>query len=316
MAERATGRIMSISLVYHGGALGDFLTTLPAMAAWRRLRPGAHPAEHLVLLGKPAFAALAPHELFDETWDVQSPRFAWLFGDGRPDAGSVDGAVWSALSSVSSALLFSSAGSALSAHLERRGARGIVRQDPFPAAEGGFVAAPVPIIDYHLSLFSGASFSEGERVPVIAPGPASLAVPRHTVALHPGSGSAQKNWPLARFVSLSRLLQGRGLPVTWITGPAEEALPLPAGAAAWRDLPLPQLAAALASCDLYVGNDSGITHLAAAAGCPTVALFGPSDPKVWAPRGKRVRIVSAPQRALELLDEETVFEDCLVLLRG
>jgi ADP-heptose:LPS heptosyltransferase len=52
-----------------------------------------------------------------------------------------------------------------------------------------------------------------------------------------------------------------------------------------RDLPLPQLAAKLAAAALYIGNDSGVTHLAAAAGAPTIALFGPTDPATWAPIG-------------------------------
>ena len=57
------------------------------------------------------------------------------------------------------------------------------------------------------------------------------------------------------------------------------------------NLPLDELAAILKQCDLYVGNDSGITHLAAAVGTPVVALFGPTDHQVWAPRGKSVSIL-------------------------
>jgi len=60
-----------------------------------------------------------------------------------------------------------------------------------------------------------------------------------------------------------------------------------------HDLPLPLLAAILSRCRLYVGNDSGVTHLAAAVGVPTVAIFGPTDPDVWAPRGPGVRVVRA-----------------------
>jgi ADP-heptose:LPS heptosyltransferase len=82
-----------------------------------------------------------------------------------------------------------------------------------------------------------------------------------------------------------------GRRVVWCAGPAEEGLSLPANA---ERLPLGSLVALaerLANAKLYVGNDSGITHLAAAAGCPTVAIFGPTDPRVWAPRGPRVRVV-------------------------
>jgi ADP-heptose:LPS heptosyltransferase len=55
-------------------------------------------------------------------------------------------------------------------------------------------------------------------------------------------------------------------------------------------LELPLLAAILSQCHLFIGNDSGITHLAAALGVPTIALFGPTDPYVWGPRGKKVFI--------------------------
>ena len=57
------------------------------------------------------------------------------------------------------------------------------------------------------------------------------------------------------------------------------------------NLSLNELAAVLRKCDLYVGNDSGVTHLAAAVGIPVVALFGPTDPRVWGPRGDKVLTV-------------------------
>ena len=63
-----------------------------------------------------------------------------------------------------------------------------------------------------------------------------------------------------------------------------------------RDLPLRQLAAVLAEFQLYVGNDSGVTHLAAALGGPAVAaIFGPSDPVIWAPQGDRTIVVTSEQ---------------------
>src|SRR5271170_919840 len=104
---------------------------------------------------------------------------------------------------------------------------------------------------------------------------------RHGAAvIHPFSGSRKKNWPLDRFQELAARL---GEPVRWLAGP-EDVLP---GADRFDDLG--ELAEWLAGARVYIGNDSGITHLAAAAGTPTVALFGPTDPKVWGPRGERVR---------------------------
>jgi ADP-heptose:LPS heptosyltransferase len=77
-----------------------------------------------------------------------------------------------------------------------------------------------------------------------------------------------------------------GIPVQWCAGP-EEALE-----GAVRTANLYDLAGWLRTARVYVGNDSGITHLAAAAGAPVVAIFGPTDPAIWAPRGDRVRVVA------------------------
>jgi len=102
--------------------------------------------------------------------------------------------------------------------------------------------------------------------------------------IHPFSGSARKNWPLENFRALARWLE-KLMPVAWCAGPQE---PL---ADAVRIENLYELACWLAGARLYLGNDSGITHLAAAAGAPVVAIFLVTDPAVWAPRGERVRVV-------------------------
>ena len=94
-------------------------------------------------------------------------------------------------------------------------------------------------------------------------------------------------------------------------GPADEsaAAPLAAlpGAVVARDLPLRVLAGRLAGAGLYLGNDSGVSHLAAAAGAPTLALFGPTDPAVWSPVGPRVETVASPDRTMAGLDVDTVY---------
>jgi heptosyltransferase III len=111
-------------------------------------------------------------------------------------------------------------------------------------------------------------------------------VPRGDFAvIHPFSGSVRKNWPIENFRQMARGLE-RTMPVRWCAGPDDPPL---AGAVHIDDLY--ELACWLAEARLYVGNDSGITHLAAAVGTPVLALFGPSDPAVWAPRGPNVRIV-------------------------
>lgn len=107
--------------------------------------------------------------------------------------------------------------------------------------------------------------------------------------IHPFSGSRRKNWPLEKFRELATQLN---MPVRWCAG-AEESLD-----DAERFTDLYKLACLLASSRIYIGNDSGITHLAAAAGARVIAIFGPTDPIVWAPRGERVAVVSGALGAL------------------
>jgi hypothetical protein len=115
------------------------------------------------------------------------------------------------------------------------------------------------------------------RIPTRPVPPGDFAV------IHPFSGSARKNWSLERYRKLARRL---AMPVRWCAGPEEKLED------AVRIDNLYELACWLATASVYIGNDSGITHLAAAAGVPVVAIFGPTDPAVWAPRGDRVRVVS------------------------
>jgi hypothetical protein len=118
----------------------------------------------------------------------------------------------------------------------------------------------------------------------------SSAAPRDVI-IHPGSGSVRKNWPMDEFVALARELESRRRSVTWSLGPAEEEMCVPGSASVIRPETPAMIAGELAAARLYVGNDSGITHLAAAAGCVTVAVFGLTDPNVWAPRGPNVTVV-------------------------
>ena len=129
------------------------------------------------------------------------------------------------------------------------------------------------------------------------------------VAVHPGSGSPAKNWPGARFADLAAELAG-GRPFLLVEGPADaEAAAVVArvpGAVIARGLAPRVLGALLAEAALYVGNDSGVTHLAAAWGAPTLALFGPTDPTVWSPVGQRVSFVRAKGGVLAGLDVDEV----------
>jgi heptosyltransferase-3 len=126
-------------------------------------------------------------------------------------------------------------------------------------------------------------------LPISSRGIPRVEVPRAPVenfaAIHPFSGSSKKNWPLERFRNVAGLLD---LPVKWSAGPDEKL----EDAVRFDDLY--ELACWLSTARVYVGNDSGITHLAAAVGTPVVAIFLTTDPEIWAPRGPRVTILRDP----------------------
>ncbi|HET8646880.1 MAG TPA: glycosyltransferase family 9 protein, partial [Vicinamibacteria bacterium] len=142
-------------------------------------------------------------------------------------------------------------------------------------------------------------------------GPLLSALPDRFLALHPGSGSPAKNWPPGRYASLARARAG-GRPWLLVEGPADaeaaRSLAGEAGAVRAHGLDARVLGALLARAGLVVGNDSGVTHLAAACGAPTLALFGPTDPLQWAPLGTRVEALRAPGGAMDTLSLEVVLE--------
>jgi heptosyltransferase-3 len=254
-------------LVIRPGAIGDFIVSLPAMACLA--------AESL--------------EVWTATRTVPLVRFAGrvralsstgldLLGVTEPPAGLIE-----ALREFDS--IVSWYGANRSEFRETVAALGL----PFtflsalPATSTGIHAT-----DFYLEQIRGiaacnapcnaADSSDG--IPRI-----ECAVERGDYAvIHPFSGSARKNWPLEKFRALAARLE-RVMPVRWCAG--EDDPPLP-GAVRIDDLY--SLACWLAKARVYIGNDSGITHLAAAVGTPVLALFGPTDPEVWAPRGPQVRV--------------------------
>ncbi|NOZ22627.1 MAG: glycosyltransferase family 9 protein [Planctomycetes bacterium] len=118
--------------------------------------------------------------------------------------------------------------------------------------------------------------------------------PAQTIAIHPGSGGRTKNWPTERFGEIiERIESETDCRVLLTGGPADEEAMAEIGGShpTAENLPLPLLAAILSRCRTYLGNDSGITHIAAAVGAPTVVIFGPTDPDVWGPRGEHVTIL-------------------------
>ncbi len=123
------------------------------------------------------------------------------------------------------------------------------------------------------------------------------------IVIHPFSGNPRKNWPLERFREVAARI-GHVRPIFWCAGPEEQL----EGAERFDNLY--DLASWLARSHLFLGNDSGITHLAAASGTRVVALFGPTDPYVWAPRGESVSVLRKGP-SMGDIDVETVLQAIL-----
>lgn len=128
------------------------------------------------------------------------------------------------------------------------------------------------------------------------------------VAIHPGSGGARKCWPITAFAEVIERLWQHDYSVLLLAGPADAerikylrqhlaAPPEQTMLTILVDAPLLDVAQHLRQCQRYLGNDSGITHLAAMLGIPTVAIFGPSDPTVWRPVGPDVEVIHVAELA-------------------
>jgi heptosyltransferase III len=130
---------------------------------------------------------------------------------------------------------------------------------------------------------------------VQAPTPATPRIdvapqPNRLIWIHPFSGGSKKNWPLDNYHQLAAYLRATGRSVQFFAAPHQAGI-VP-GARIVEDLK--ELASLLSGGQLYIGNDSGITHLAAASGAPTIAIFLNTDPRVWGPRGHIVEVLDNP----------------------
>lgn len=263
-------------LVLRGGALGDFIVTLPALALLRARWPRAR----IELAGNATAAALARNRgLLDAVHPQDEARWAALYAPGPlPETF----AAW-----LGSFDLVLSYWPDPDGELARR----------FPRCGGQtFLSAPAlpsfgPAARHYCRPLETAGFGPGaswysltgNRRPGDRDGP---------VILHPGSGSARKNWPDERWLAL---LADLPRPVTAILGEAEASRWAPrleaAGVTTLVRRPLSELVQHLTTCRHFIGHDSGISHLAAACGAPTLLLFGPTDPAIWAPPVPGVRVL-------------------------
>jgi heptosyltransferase-3 len=288
-------------LVIRGGAIGDFILTLPAIAALRRQFPDAH----LEVLGYPHIAQLAlAGGLVNRVQSIEARALAGFFARGgelAPDLADY----FSEFDLVVSYLYDPDRIFETNVGL-CTGAEFIV--GPHRAEESAKVhAAKVYLRPLErLAIFDADPVP---RLPVAPPSSNSTAL-----ALHPGSGSERKNWPEARWGELLRhLASATDFDLLLVGGEAEgerlqrlaSMLP-PARTRLAQSLPLADLARSLASCHGFAGHDSGISHLAAAVGLPVLVLWGDTAEEVWRPPSEKVIVLRHPDGLARLPVAEVV----------
>jgi ADP-heptose:LPS heptosyltransferase len=291
------------TLIIHPGAIGDTLLTFPVIMALKE----QYPQVHITFVGNRAVLPLA------QAWGVANELFDY------------EDVQWGSL--FSTAEIYAPAMS----HLLQRtdmaicwlhDPDGVVKQNLLTAGIPHVIVAPgrppegmrVHIVEY-LAQTVGVK-GDVRMLPRLPALPTeSLSNVPTSIAIHPGSGGARKCWPVSYFVSIIGKLWQSSIPVLLLAGPADterlaslmRQLPTPPQfnlLTTVVDAPLMQVAGLLQRCRGYLGNDSGITHLAALLNIPTVALFGPSDLVVWHPIGSSVRVLFEP--VLERLPVEVV----------
>ncbi len=294
-------------LLVRAGALGDLLLLRRAIAA---LHAAGHEAWLIAPDAGRVLVGAGPSEVRDlAPWD--GPEVAALLGATLPSSTPLG----RRLAATGAAIVFSRSADlidAVRARLPR-----VLTRDPSPAHGhvSPWLAEPVRELGADPSpappdLVATAEEREHARPWLERLGPGFLA-------LHPGSGSATKNWPADRFLALAKRLVGER-PWLLVEGPADsvEAATLRGDprAVTASGLSVRVLGALLAHAGLYVGNDSGVSHLAAAFGTPTLALFGPTDPAVWAPVGRYVEVARSPDGTMAGLAIEPVISAAGVLI--
>jgi heptosyltransferase-3 len=310
-------------LLIRWGGLGDLLVALPAVRLIGRLYRSAS----LTLIGRKAYASLLLETgVVDRVIGEESSNASSLF---RESGGArCREAEWLEEFDLVVGWLnreksgFPEAGRCFGAGDKRWK---IIRYDPgsgepisrvfFGRTLEALEAKPLP---------SGC-YDDCARLPLDGIPPEAVALGRGVyspgqkfVVIHPGSGGETKRWPLDNFLEIARRLRGRGVTGTLVIGEAERAIERRVDQAArslgWvclRSPALLPLALAMARADLYIGNDSGITHLAAACGAEAVALFRDDLLDAWRPAGK-VHALSAP--SLDRISLESVWATAAQLL--
>lgn len=279
-------------LVIRGGAIGDFILTLPALRLLRDTIVGCH----LEVIGYPAIAELARTAgLADSIRSLEHRTMAPLFAKTAP----IDEALAEHLRSFNLVVSFLYDPDGLfRASMERVGVKTLIECSPLVNPDGPHASRQLA-----QGLEKLAMFLEDDhlhRAHFQRP-PAN----HRRIAIHVGSGSEKKNWPLDRWLQVANEFPNDE--VIFITGEAEQERGIqPTGRPIWHALPLTELATRLSTCTAFLGHDSGISHLAAACGVPSLLLFGPTDPAIWSPPQSWVQFLRNPTHELSALSVHEV----------
>jgi heptosyltransferase-3 len=290
---------MNRILVIRGGAIGDFILTLPAL---KLLRENFRHAQ-IEILGYKQIIALAENRYYaNATPSIDyAPLSRFFVRNAELPADLIE--YFASFDLVVSYLF--DPDEIFSSNMKRCGVRRFISQSPkITDQEHAARQLARPLKQIGLCLDDAA--------PVLYPNEADRLAARKflgrvatsLVALHPGSGSETKNWPIENWIALGEhLLSSESSRVTLVvvSGEADERQTARLRSL-WKEkpvcfatnLPLPHLAALLEGA-IFVGHDSGISHLAAAVGAHCVLLFGATDPAIWAPAGNNVKIIRAPK---------------------
>jgi len=301
-------------LFIRGGAVGDFILTMPTLGLMRE----GLPDNEIEILGYPAITELATAAgLADRTRSLEDAGLAPFFAPGAAlDEKWCD---YLAGFDVVISYLYDPDGF-FAGNLERAGVKTLLTGPFRPDERAPFVPAAVqlarPLERFALYLEDPAiqlDYGGAERSPLPAPSD------RPRVAIHPGSGSASKNWSFESWAEILERLAAEcgGLDLVVTSGEAEssvidqflallEARGLEHSHLSGRSLT--ELGALYAGTDLYLGHDSGISHLAASTGIEGLLLFGPTNPAIWGPSSARVTRVLSPDRSLGGITVDGVWE--------
>jgi heptosyltransferase III len=308
-------------LIIRPGAIGDTLLTLPVIEALR----ARYNAPHITLVGNAAVLPLAlASGLVEEVSDYGLLQWSELFSTEGIHAPTL----LEQLQQIDLAICW------------LRDPDGLVERNLRLAGVRRIIAAPGRplegkgrhIVDYLAETVGLKESFKGPRGRLLAPPPIAHAADNRDegglqadIAIHPGSGGAEKCWPAACFAAVIERLWQRNYSVLLLAGPADQqrindlqsyllSSPDPGMFKALSEAPLTAVAEHLQHCRCYLGNDSGISHLAAMLGVRSIVLFGPSNPATWRPVGPSVEIIQAP--ALELLPVDVVMESILLSREG